>query len=188
MLRKVALFCLLLVLCLVLCLCAAADEADASFSFNGARWGMTKEEVRSLSDAKPFQEPVAKSGHSALVYQMKTDGFPCIIQYNFLPNDELYNITVMAPDADKTFYGKLVDSYTLQYGDPQTKEDASLEADDAVAVMMAALIQSTGGDDFLGWQADKETVIIISIEPTYKVCYVEIRRYTDYFRFETDLE
>ena len=186
--RRVASLCLLLVLCVALCMSAVADEADESFNFNGAIWGMTKEEVRSLSDTKPFQEPVAQTGHSALVYQVEIDGFPSIIQYNFLPRDELYNITIMAPDADKTFYGTIADSYSLQYGDPLTEEDASLEADDAVAVMMAALIQSTSDEDFLGWQSDEETVIIMSFEPTYKVCYVEIRRYTDYFRFEPDPE
>ena len=107
-----------------------------------------------------------------------------IIQYNFLPSGALYNIQIMAPDADQAFYQAQKETYTDLYGSPLTEDDASLETENAVAVMMALLMRSAGDTDYLGWQADDETVIIISREPVYKVCYVEIRRYTDYFRFE----
>ena len=159
-------------------------EEIESFSFQGAVWGMTKDEVRSLREDEPFQEPVSQKGHSALVYREALEGSFYIIQYNFLPSGALYNIQIMAPDADQAFYQAQKETYTDLYGSPLTEDDASLETENAVAVMMALLMRSAGDTDYLGWQADDETVIIISREPVYKVCYVEIRRYTDYFRFE----
>ncbi len=45
-------------------------------------------------------------------------------------------------------------------------------------------MQNSADSDFLGWLADDETVIVMSMEPVNKVCHVEIRRYTEYFRFE----
>ena len=156
--RRKALWWVVFAACILLHAIALSEETNMAFSFNGVMWGMSKEEVRSLLDFEPFQEPTAQTGHSALVYQMLLDDTPCIIQYNFLPSDALYNITIMSPD----------------------------ESDDAAAVMIAALMRSSADTDFLGWNADQETVIILSFEPTYKVCYVEMRRYTDYFRFSSD--
>ena len=90
----------------------------------------------------------------------------------------------MAPDEDGAFYAAHRDEYTAQYGEALTAADASMESENAVSVMMASLMQTTGDEDFLGWQADDETVIIMSTDPAYHVCYIEIRRYTDYFTFE----
>ena len=163
---------------------SAYGKEIESFSFQGAVWGMTKDEVRSLREDEPFQEPVSQKGHSALVYREALEGSFYIIQYNFLPSGALYNIQIMTPDADQAFYQAQKKTYTDLYGSPLTEDDASLETENAVAVMMALLMRSTSDTDYLGWQADDETVIIISREPVYKVCYVEIRRYTDYFRFE----
>ena len=92
----------------------------------------------------------------------------------------------MSPDAEKSFYSRMAETFTSLYSSPLTAKDASMESDDAAAVMIAALMQSSADTDFLGWNADQETVIILSFEPTYKVCYVEMRRYTDYFRFSSD--
>ena len=107
-----------------------------------------------------------------------------MVQYNFLPSDALYNIEIMAPDEDGAFYAAHRDEYTAQYGEALTTADASMESKNAVSVMMASLMQTTSDEDFLGWQADDETVIIMSTDPAYHVCYIEIRRYTDYFTFE----
>ena len=137
MFKRVAAFYLLAVLCFLPCLNAMAEETDVSFSLNGAAWGMMKDEVRSLMDTKPFQEPTAQTGHSALAYQTEMEGMACVIQYNFLPAGELYNIEIMAPDAEKAFYAMLTESFTSRYGDPRTEDDASLEVEDPAAVMMA---------------------------------------------------
>ena len=183
MFRKIISLCLLFTL-LLPGLQSALGETEESFSFQGMVWGMTKDELRSLREDEPFQEPVSQKGHSALVYREALEGSFYIIQYNFLPSGALYNIQIMAPDAERTFYQAQKETYTELYGSPLTEDDASLETENAVAVMMALLMRSAGDTDFLGWQADDETVIIISREPVYKVCYVEIRRYTDFFRFE----
>lgn len=183
MFRKIISLCLLFTL-LLPGLQSALGETEESFSFQGMVWGMTKDELRSLREDEPFQEPVAQTGHSALVYREALEDSFCIIQYNFLPSGALYNIQIMAPDAERTFYQAQKETYTDLYGSPLTEDDASLETENAVAVMMAFLMRSASDTDYLGWQADDETVIIISREPVYKVCYVEIRRYTDYFRFE----
>ena len=162
-----------------------ADNTAAGYSFHGACWGMTKAEVRALEEDEPYQEPNSGTGHSALVYRVGTRDAFQIIQYNFLPSGALYNITVMAPDADGVFYTEQRENYTMLYGEPLTEAGADLHSDDdPVAVMMAALMQNSGDSNFLGWRADDETVIIMSMEPVNRVCYVEIRRYTDYFRFQ----
>ena len=184
--RRKALWWVVFAACILLHAIALSEETNMAFSFNGVMWGMSKEEVRSLLDFEPFQEPTAQTGHSALVYQMLLDDTPCIIQYNFLPSDALYNITIMSPDAEKSFYSRMAETFTSLYSSPLTAKDASMESDDAAAVMIAALMQSSADTDFLGWNADQETVIILSFEPAYKVCYVEMRRYTDYFRFSSD--
>ncbi|MBR6955110.1 MAG: hypothetical protein IKH77_08775 [Clostridia bacterium] len=166
-----------------------ADDAPAAtvpgsrFSYHGAAWGMTKAEVKALIDMEPLQEPAAASGHSALVYQINgEDGFR-LVQYNFLPSGALYNIQIMAPDEDGSFYAAQQSACTALYGDPMPETGADIHSDgDPVAVMMAALMQSSADSDFLGWRADDETVIIMSRHAS--TCYVEIRRYTDYFRFE----
>ncbi|MBQ7185148.1 MAG: hypothetical protein IJR97_14335 [Clostridia bacterium] len=156
------------------------------FTYHGASWGMSREIVRTLEPVKPIQEPIAATGHTALVYQFSSENGFNIVQYNFLPSDALFNITIMAPDADGAFYAEQRENYTVLYGEPLSEAGADLHSDDdPVAVMMAAMMQNYSGDvDPLGWQADDETVIILSVEPVNKVCYVEIRRYTDYFRFE----
>ena len=163
----------------------AAAVPESRFSYNGMAWGMTKAEVKALTDMEPLQEPAAASGHSSLVYQINgEDGFR-LVQYNFLPSDALYNITIMSPDEDGAFYAGQRETFTALYGEPLPETGADPDSDDdPVAVMMAALMQSSADSDFLGWRADDETVIIMSREPVNKVCYVEIRRYTDYFRFE----
>ena len=162
-----------------------ATESGDSFTFRGAVWGMTREEVRALVQAEPIQEPTSAAGHTALVYQFTGENGFCLVQYNFLPSGALYNITVIAPDEDGAFYAGQRETFTALYGEPLPETGADLESDDdPVAVMMAALMQNSGDSDFLGWRADDETVIIMSMEPVNKVCYVEIRRYTDYFRFE----
>ncbi len=163
----------------------AAAVPEGRFSYNGVVWGMMKAEVKALTDMEPLQEPAAASGHSALVYQIYgEDGFR-LVQYNFLPSDALYNITIMSPDDDDTFYAQQREAFTALYGEPLPETGADLESDDdPVAVMMAVLMQNSADSDFLGWQPDDETVIIMSMEPVNKVCYVEIRQYTDYFRFE----
>ena len=161
------------------------ESTGVDYSFHGASWGMTKAEVRALEEDEPYQEPASATGHSALVYRLGTPDAFQIIQYNFLPSGALYNITIMAPDASGSFYAEQRESLTAQYGEPLTEAGADLHSDDdPVAVMMAALMQNSGDSDFLGWRADDETVIIMSMEPMNKVCYVEIRRYTDYFRFQ----
>ncbi len=188
MLRRNILFSLLLVLCFLPCLNALAEDGNEPYSFNGASWGMTKNEVKALVDEEPFQEFRAVNGQSVLAYQTELDGFACVIQYNFLRSGELFNIEIMAPDAEKAFYAMLADAYTSQYGDALTEEDASMDADEPAPVMMAYLMQTTADIDFLAWQADEVTVITLSFEPSYKVCYAEIRRFTDYFRFVPDAE
>ena len=164
---------------------AEAAESGDRFTYHGTSWGMSKERVRELEPAKPIQEPAAATGHTALVYQFNGEHGFSLVQYNFLPSDALYNITIMAPDEDGAFYAEQQETWTALYGEPLTEAGAELHSDDdPVAVMMAALMQNSVDSDFLGWQADDETVIIMSREPAYKVCYVEIRRYTDYFRFQ----
>ena len=164
---------------------AEAAESGDRFTYHGTSWGMPKERVRELEPAKPIQEPAAATGHTALVYQFNGEHGFSLVQYNFLPSDALYNITIMAPDEDGTFYAEQQENWTSLYGEPLTEAGADLHSDDdPVAVMMAALMQNSADSDFLGWRADDETVIIMSREPANKVCYVEIRRYTDYFRFE----
>ena len=164
---------------------AETAESDSRFTYHGASWGMSREEVRELEPTEPIQEPAAATGHTALVYQFNGEHGFSLVQYNFLPSDALYNITIMAPDEDGTFYAQQQETWTSLYGEPLTEAGADLHSDDdPVAVMMAALMQNSGDSDFLGRQADDETVIIMSREPANKVCYVEIRRYTDYFRFE----
>ncbi len=164
---------------------AEAAEIGDRFTYHGVSWGMSREEVRTLEPAKPLQEPAAATGHTALVYQFNGEHGFSLVQYNFLPSDALYNITIMAPDEDGAFYAEQQETWTALYGEPLTEAGADLHSDDdPVAVMMAALMQNSADSDFLGWQADDETVIIMSREPANKVCYVEIRRYTDYFRFE----
>ncbi|MCQ2152630.1 MAG: hypothetical protein MJY70_06225 [Bacteroidales bacterium] len=154
------------------------------FSWNGATWGMTQEEVRVLA-GEPMQAPTAATGHSALVYQFNAEHDFRLVQYNFLPSGALYNITIMAPDENGSFYAEQRENWTALYGEPLTEESADIHSDDdPVAVMMAALMQNSADSDFLGWRADDETVIIMSMDPVNKVCYVEIRRYTDYFRFQ----
>ena len=155
-----------------ICTCAMAED-EVNYSYQGTAWGMTRDEVRMLAGVKPLQEPVAPTGHSALVYQMRNGT-------SFI----MYNIEIMAPDEDGAFYAAHRDEYTAQYGEALTAADASMESENAVSVMMASLMQTTGDEDFLGWQADDETVIIMSTDPAYHVCYIEIRRYTDYFTFE----
>ena len=166
-----------------ICTCAMAED-EAKYSYQGTAWGMTRDEVRMLAGVKPLQEPVAPTGHSALVYQMRNGTSFIMVQYNFLPSGALYNIEIMAPDEDGAFYAAHRDEYTAQYGEALTAADASMESENAVSVMMASLMQTTSDEDFLGWQADDETVIIMSTDPAYHVCYIEIRRYTDYFTFE----
>lgn len=163
-----------------------ADEssAEAGYAFHGASWGMTRAEVRQLEKEEPVVEPSDAAGHSALVYRVGEPPLFYMLQYNFQPSDALYNIEIMAPDADGTFYDGQRETFTALYGEPLTEAGADEHAEDPVAVMMALLTQNTSDTDFLGWQADDETVIIMSREPTYGVCYVEIRRYTDYFRFD----
>ena len=164
---------------------AETTESGDRFTYHGALWGMSREEVRALEPTDPIQEPAAASGHTALVYQFNREHGFSLVQYNFLPSDALYNITIMAPDEDGTFYAEQQENWTSLYGEPLTEAGADLHSDDdPVAVMMAALMQNSADSDFLGWQADDETVIIMSREPANKVCYVEIRRYTDYFRFQ----
>jgi hypothetical protein len=164
---------------------AEAAEIGDRFTYHGTSWGMSREKVRELEPAKPLQEPAAATGHTALVYQFNGEHGFSLVQYNFLPSDALYNITIMAPDEDGAFYAEQQETWTALYGEPLTEAGADLHSDDdPVAVMMAALMQNSADSDFLGWQADDETVIIMSREPANKVCYVEIRRYTDYFRFE----
>lgn len=160
-------------------------QRSGRFTYHGASWGMTKDEVRALEEDEPFQEPTSGSGHSALVYRVGTPDAFRIIQYSFLPSGALYSITIMAPDASGNYYVQQREILTAQYGEPLTEAGADLHSDDdPVAVMMAALMQNSGDTDFLGWRADDETVIIMSMEPVNKVCYVEIRRYTDCFRFQ----
>ena len=187
MLKRTAAFCLLLSLLLIFCSWAGAEDAEEmtneKYSFQGAEWGMTKDQVRALVGLEPFQEPTAPSGHSALVYQTSLDGFKCVVQYNFLPEGTLFNIEIMAPDAEKALYTHLNELYTAQYGQPHTEENATLENEDPVDVMMALLMQSTQDADFLGWQGDEDTVLVMSFNPQFKVCYVEIRQYTNYFLF-----
>ena len=164
---------------------AETAEGGDRFTYHGTSWGMSREEVRELEPAKPVQEPAAATGHTALVYQFNGEHGFSIVQYNFLPSGALYNITIMAPDEGGAFYAEQQEAWTSLYGEPLTEAGADLHSDDnPVAVMMAALMQSSADSDFLGWRADDETVIIMSREPANKVCYVEIRRYTDYFRFE----
>jgi hypothetical protein len=164
---------------------AEAAESGDRFTYHGTSWGMSREKVRELEPAKPIQEPAAATGHTALVYQFNGEHGFSLVQYNFLPSDALYNITIMAPDEDGTFYAEQQENWTSLYGEPLTEAGADLHSDDdPVAVMMAALMQNSADSDFLGWRADDETVIIMSREPANKVCYVEIRRYTDCFRFE----
>ena len=164
---------------------AETAEGGDRFTYHGTFWGMSREEVRELEPAKPVQEPAAATGHTALVYQFNGEHGFSIVQYNFLPSGALYNITIMAPDESGAFYAEQQEAWTSLYGEPLTEAGADLHSDDdPVAVMMAALMQSSADSDFLGWRADDETVIIMSSEPANKVCYVEIRRYTDYFRFE----
>ena len=164
---------------------AETAEGGDRFTYHGTFWGMSREEVRELEPAKPVQEPAAATGHTALVYQFNGEHGFSIVQYNFLPSGALYNITIMAPDESGAFYAEQQEAWTSLYGEPLTEAGADLHSDDdPVAVMMAALMQSSADSDFLGWRADDETVIIMSREPANKVCYVEIRRYTDYFRFE----
>ena len=184
----------ILLLCLAVALCcqispnALSEATGEAFSFHGTRWGMPREEVRSLLVAEPIQEPTAETGHFALVYQTQMYGVPCIIQYSFLPSDVLYNITILAPDAEKALYQATAEAYTALYGEPLTEADASMESEDPAAVMLAAMMRSSGDTDYLGWNADEETVIVLSFEPTFQVSYVEIRRYTDFFQFSTDSE
>ncbi len=181
--KRLVLACML-ILCLTLVEGLAEPVDEMTFSYQGAVWGMTKDDVRALMGIEPYQEPVAESGHTALVYQIRNGASFCIVQYNFLPSGALYNIEIMAPDTDGTFYLARRDEYTALYGEALTASGASMHSENAAAVMMAYLMQNTGDTDFLGWQADDETVIVMSREPIYQVCYVEIRRYTDYFRFE----
>ena len=129
--RRKALWWVVFAACILLHAIALSEETNMAFSFNGVMWGMSKEEVRSLLDFEPFQEPTAKTGHSALVYQMLLDDTPCIIQYNFLPSDALYNITIMSPDAEKSFYSRMAETFTSLYSSPLTAKDASMESDDA---------------------------------------------------------
>ena len=164
---------------------AEAAEIGDRFTYHGTSWGMSREKVRELEPAEPIQEPAAATGHTALVYQFNGEHGFNIVQYNFLPSGALYNITIMAPDEEGTFYAEQQETWTSLYGEPLTEAGADIHSDDdPVAVMMSALMQNSADSDFLGWQADDETVIIMSREPANKVCYVEIRRYTDYFRFE----
>ena len=160
-------------------------QSSDRFTYHGASWGMSRAEVRTLEQAEPIQEPAAATGQTALVYQFSGEQGFSLVQYNFLPSDALYNITIMAPDKDGVFYAKQRETWTALYGEPLTETGADPHSDDdPVAVMMAALMQNSADSDFLGWRADDETVIIMSMEPMNWVCYVEIRRYTDYFRFQ----
>ena len=160
-------------------------QSSGRFTYHGASWGMSRAEVRTLEQAEPIQEPAAATGQTALVYQFSGEQGFSLVQYNFLPSDALYNITIMAPDKDGAFYAKQRETWTALYGEPLTETGADPHSDDdPVAVMMAALMQNSADSDFLGWRADDETVIIMSMEPKNRVCYVEIRRYTDYFRFQ----
>ena len=164
---------------------AETAESIEHFTYHGASWGMSREDVRVLEPTVPIQTPTAATGHTALVYQFSGNHGFSIVQYNFLPSDALYSITIMAPDEDGAFYTEQQEAWTSLYGEPLTEAGADLHSDDdPVAVMMAAMMQNSSDGFFLGWQADDETVIIMSREPASKVCYVEIRRYTDYFRFE----
>lgn len=78
MFRKIISLCLLFTL-LLPSLQSALGETEESFSFQGMAWGMTKDEVRSLREDEPFQEPVAQTGHSALVYREALEDSFCIM-------------------------------------------------------------------------------------------------------------
>ncbi len=161
---------------------ASSESCEAAaFSYKGAVWGMTKDEVRALM-GEPLTESGAAAENQVMLYPKGTEELSCIVRYHFLPDNGLYSIDIMAPDADGAFFAEQRDAYTALYGEPMTEADADPEAEDPVAVMLSVL-QASGDTDFLGWQADDETVIIMS-RGQFDVCYIELRRYTDFFRFE----
>ena len=183
--RRIVSWFLLTALCLSLCPAAPAEGAPAPFSFNGASWGINKTQIRWLMGVQPIQDVSDLGGRSAMIYQTKIEDFRCAVQYGFLADGSLYNIEVAVPeDIEMAFYDLMEEQFTEQYGEPLTEDDASLESDSPAAVMMATLMKYSTDGDYLAWQADPETVIVLSFDTDYDICYVEIRRYTDYFSMD----
>ena len=185
--RKMSLIlCIALILCLFPGVAARGEAEERPFDFGGATWGMTRDEVKALMPSKPLQEPVTADGLMGLIYSVEMHGAGCVMQYSFTAEEGLYNIMYCAPDRDKAFYDASRAMFESRCGAPLTADDAGLETDDPAAVMLTLMMAQTTDTDFLGWNADDQTVIVQSWEPTQGVTYVEIRLYTHYFQIIAD--
>ena len=172
--KKLIAWCLLAVLCLA-CLNAPAEEAEkTAFSFQGASWGMAQKQVRWLMGVKPYQEPVGMTGYAVLVYRTKVEGYRCVMQYAFVPGDALDSMEIIVDDGDVDFYDLMNEKFTEQYGEPLTEDQADPASENVAAAVMAECMRTVGGEDFLAWQADGETVIVMCLNDVG--CYVEFMR------------
>ena len=174
MMKKLVSWCLLAVLGLSLCLSAPAEEASASLCFNKTVWGMGKAQVRWLMGVKPYQEPVGMTGYAVLVYRTKVEGYRCVMQYAFVPGDALDSMEIIVDDGDVDFYDLMNEKFTEQYGEPLTEDQADPASENVAAAVMAECMRTVGGEDFLAWQADGETVIVMCLNDVG--CYVEFMR------------
>lgn len=174
--KIVAVWCLLTVLC-VSCLSAAAEEA-APFRFCGASWGVSQKQIRWLMGIAPIQEPVAMTGHAALIYQTKVEGFPCVIQYGFLPEDALFSIEVVVSEDGESFFEVMAESLAAQYGEPMTADQAEAGEGGALGQIMEGFLEASMDGECLGWQPDGDTVVILNLDAGADVCYVECQRLT----------
>ena len=182
---KRKLFFLILILFVLIIDNTAFTVAEGNnFSFNGAKWGMPKEEVRSLFDVQPGAEPEGNQpGQTGLIYLTKIKGYSVLIQFCFLTDIGLYNIEFMGiEDGEKELYDLLRDSFTEEYGVPiSVAEIDECNSDDPAAQMILFFMNSTSDTDYLGWNADPETVIIMSREENFHTTYVEMRAYKYFF-------
>ena len=100
--KKIIALVLVAALCLT-CLSSLGEGAAPAASFNGARLGMSQRQVRWVMGTEPSQIPVGIGGYTALIYQTKVDGFPCVTRFSFLPGDTLYvSRSVFAADGSET--------------------------------------------------------------------------------------
>lgn len=169
----------LALLLLALSFTATAEEDQPQFSFHGALWGMSSEEVHRLMEIDPYQEVSSPDGRTGLIYAIQMEGFPCLAQYSFLPSGALYNIEIMSLGKGEgaAFYSVMAAQYTSRYGEPLTDAVNGTP----VGAMIGMMMISSDDINYLGWQPDKETVIVLSYNEQFSTCYVEIRRYSDFF-------
>ncbi len=181
--KKIVALVLMAALCLS-CLFALGEGAAPAASFNGAKLGMSQRQVRWVMGVQPLREIPGLGGYAALLYQTKVDGFPCNVQYSFLPGDTLYSIEAAVEDPEMDYFDKLAEEYKEQLGEPR-KDGGAEPADGADA---EPVDPADRDGETLIWQPDAETMVVLSFDWAGDTTRVVIWRTNEEFQIAIDTE